>query len=544
MTSKTLWIVAALVLSAVVWFGMLGYRDLADPDEGRYAEIPAAMVNASDWVTPRLNGILYFEKPPLQYWATAAIYTVFGQSATTARLWTALAGFALIVIASSLTLALFGTRAAIIAWCLTISGFMFITSGHMLSLDMSLALFVNAALACLIMSRTRPAGSRSPGHWMTLGWVFLALGTLTKGPVAVVLVAGPVAIYMLWQRDWSLIRHCFRPLDLLLYLLITVPWFVAVDVRHPGFANFFFIHENFQRYTSTIHSREGPIYYFAALLVVGAFPWIVASLGSLIRPGFKWKPQPGVGFEPVRLLWLFVVFVVAFFTISQSKLPGYVLPVFPALAVISAGRLAKLNRVAPEYWLMVVPGLALFFGAPAVRLLDGAHFSAGQWLNYAQWIRPAGLALFAAAVALFILRRRPIAAYLVAALLTLSCFRLLELGFDSLSESRSGRAVAEAIMRSVPAGTPVYSYGTYSESSAFYLGSPVQLIDYGGELTFGQEMEPGKVLPDYEAFLKRWRAEKRAALIWNRNLADRLNLVELEAQIVYKGPKRMVIIKS
>ena len=145
------------------------------------------------------------------------------------------------------------------------------------------------------------------------GWAALALATLTKGLVAVVLPAATVVVYSLWQRDWGLWKNLHLFKGLLLFLLITAPWFVAVSIVNPEFAEFFFIHEHFERYTSEVHNREGPIYYFIPVLLLGVSPWIVTSLRSLVSPGFGLLPDKPGQFDPQRFMWTFVVVTFCFF---------------------------------------------------------------------------------------------------------------------------------------------------------------------------------------------------------------------------------------
>ena len=281
----------AILLCAVLWFGMLGQRDLFDPDEGRYAGIPAAMVDSGDWLTPRLNDFKYFEKPVLQYWGTAVAFKLFGKSNASARLWTALLGFAAALFSMLVAFRLYGGRAAIYTFLLGISYLMVVAFGHYLTLDMALSAFLVMGIGSLVIAHSSQTGEKQARNWMLAGWFALALATLTKGLVAVVLPAATVVLYSLWQRDWSLWKnlHIFK--GILLFLVVTAPWFIAVSVVNPEFAEFFFIHEHFDRYTSEVHNREGPIYYFVPYLLLGVAPWLITSLRSLVTPGFKWLPD-------------------------------------------------------------------------------------------------------------------------------------------------------------------------------------------------------------------------------------------------------------
>jgi len=541
---ETFSLVTAFILSGVLWFGLLGYRDLVDPDEGRYAQIPAAMESTGDWLTPRLNDFKYFEKPVLQYWATAVIYKLLGKNNATARLWTALTGFALALVAAIIAFRLHGRNAAIFAYLITISSMMFVVFGHLLTLDMALSAFMVTGIGSLVIAQHGDVSKAWTRNWMLLAWSALALGTLTKGPVAVVLPAGAVVLYSIWQRDITLWKrlHLFK--GLLLFLLITSPWFIAVSMANSEFAEFFFIHEHFDRYTSQVHKRDGPVYFFVPYLLLGLSPWLIISLKSLLTPGFKWRPDNPGEFDAHRFLWTFAVFTFVFFSLGQSKLPGYILPMLPVLAVLSGAHLSRLEHVSADRWVMAALGITMLVAAFGIERLASDRYPLEQWQSYAPWLMASGLLFLLAAVGLTVLKKQPILAVATAAMLSLGALQLLVLGFNSLSETRSGRIVADVIAESVPAGTPVFSFGTLSESAAFYLESSFTLVEYTGELKMGIEQEPDKYISSFNEFVGKWQRLEQAVLIINSSTSKEYDLSVLAGKVVYKGPKRMVIIKS
>ena len=192
-----------ILLCAVLWFGTLGQRDLFDPDEGRYAGIPAAMVDSGDWLTPRLNDFKYFEKPVLQYWGTAVSFKLLGKSNFSARLFTAMLGFSVALFSMFVAFRLYGRQAAIFTFLLCISYLMVVAFGHYLTLDMALSAFLVMGIGSLVVAHAGQPGEAHTRNWMLIGWAALALATLTKGLIAVVLPAATVVVYSLWQRDWA-----------------------------------------------------------------------------------------------------------------------------------------------------------------------------------------------------------------------------------------------------------------------------------------------------------------------------------------------------
>src|SRR5439155_6545443 len=224
-------------------------------DEARYGEISREMAQSGDWLTPRLNGFKYFEKPPLQYWAGAAALKVFGQHDWAARLWTgllALAGVALTFYAGR---RLFGAPAGALAAAVLAGCPLFLALGQLNTLDMGVSVFLSAAVFAFAIAQTAD-GERARRRWMLAGWAACGLAVLSKGLIGIVLPAASVALYILVRRDWTLLRRLELIRGAVLFLAITAPWFVAVSLRNPEFAHFFFVQEHWLRFTTTMHHRS------------------------------------------------------------------------------------------------------------------------------------------------------------------------------------------------------------------------------------------------------------------------------------------------
>jgi 4-amino-4-deoxy-L-arabinose transferase-like glycosyltransferase len=184
---------------SLVWLATLASRPLFNPDEGRYAEIPREMQSGGDWVIPHLNGLDYIEKPPLQYWATAAAYQVLGVSEFSARLYTALTALATIALIGFLAARLWGAGAGWRAAAVLSGMFMFVVLGQLMTLDMSLTFWMAASLTGFLLAQQAQSGER---RWMLFAWAAAALGVMTKGLVAAAIPAAALVIYSLWMRDF------------------------------------------------------------------------------------------------------------------------------------------------------------------------------------------------------------------------------------------------------------------------------------------------------------------------------------------------------
>src|SRR5258706_1733329 len=184
-SASRLWILLAVF--AAGWFCNLGYRHLIKPDEGRYAEIPREMVASGDWLTPRLNGYKYFEKPALQYWITAAAFTAFGPHEWAARLWPALTGFLGVLLVFLAGKRLFSPPAGLWGAAVAASSAIYASIGHLLTLDMALCVFMSASVFAFAVAQRDPAGEAERRRWMLLAWAAAALAVLSKGLVGIVL---------------------------------------------------------------------------------------------------------------------------------------------------------------------------------------------------------------------------------------------------------------------------------------------------------------------------------------------------------------------
>lgn len=536
--------ITLVVVAAVVWFTLLGHRDLFEEDEGRYAEIPREMVASGDWLTPRLDGFKYFEKPAFQYWLTAVGYKLFGENNATARLWPAVSGFACALFIWYLGARVFNPDAGYYGFILSISSLMFVTLGHFLTLDMTVSVFMVIGIGALAIAQNDRQNQAGVRNWMLLAWAALAGAVLTKGLIGVVLPGATVLVYSLWQRDFALWKHLHIFKGILLLLALTVPWFWAVSNSNAEFARFFFIHEHFERYTSTVHKREGSILYFVPVFIVGITPWLVISLGALLKPGFSWRPAMDVGFNPIRFFWVFIVLTFVFFSAGQSKLPAYILPILPVVALLAGVKLSKHADTRGDAWaLLVIAGLCLVIGIVITRFA-GESVSVENLQRYRWWVIPAALTLFVGAAALFRTESQPRRNIAIAGLCALSAFQLLLLGSQELEPFRSSADIAGVIRANDLADVPVYSVNRdYPQSLPFYLGKTIRLVGYRGELSMGIDAEKGKWLASAEQFMQHWQSEAQAVAVFDDISYRYFSDMGMTMRIIYQAPGKIVVAK-
>jgi len=532
-----------LFVLGVVWFGNLEYRKLALADEGRYAEIPREMVASGDWTTPRLNGLKYFEKPALQYWATATAYSLFGQHHWTARLWVALTGFFGILAAYFAGRRLFGPQAGLYSALVLSSSLLYVGMGHMNTLDMGVAFFMGLGLNAFLLAQHAGASRRENLIWMHVVWASLALSVLSKGLIGLVLPGAVLVLYTLIQRDWGLWRRLHLMSGLVLFLAISAPWFVAVSLANPEFFSFFFIHEHFERFLTKVHQRYEPWWYFIPILMAGILPWLVPAFDALWR---AWKIDgERKNFQVGRFLLIWAAFIFFFFSISSSKLPSYILPIFPALALLTGRHLARLSGKALFWQILPVAILAfigLWLSARAVNLA-GEESSRQAYAQYGMWAAWTAAFWLTGTLAGLILayRQRIQPAIIAIALTALLAMQSIISGHDLLSRTTSTYHLAQQVKPHLKPGVPFYSVGIYEQTLPFYLDRTLTLVDYQDEMAFGIEQEPHKWIADIPSFEQKWRLEAYALAIMNPETYQQLKAHGMPMKEIARDTRRVVV---
>ena len=325
---------AALVLAAtVVWLAATAWlRPLMLPDEGRYAGVAWEMLRSGNWLTPTLDGLPFFHKPPLFYWISAAALQVFGLHEGAARAASLVGGtvvaFALYLFARRW----YGRGTARAALLVLLTQPLIFIASQFANLDMLVAGCIGTTVL-LLAHTVLSAEQGAPARWALLAaWSFAALGVLAKGLIGVVLPALVVIAWLVATRRLRPVPSLLSVPGLLLFLAIAAPWFVAMEVRYPDFLHYFFVVQQFQRFSASGFNNVEPFWFYPAVLAVFGLPWVA----WLVRARtLAWWTDPERG--ALRLLmglWLLVV--VVFFSLPQSKLIGYVLPAVPPLALLIA----------------------------------------------------------------------------------------------------------------------------------------------------------------------------------------------------------------
>ncbi|MFM0286718.1 glycosyltransferase family 39 protein [Paraburkholderia megapolitana] len=543
-------ILLLVIALAVIWFVPLGWRHLIPSDEGRYAEMAREMLVTGDWITPRYNAYKYFEKPPLQTWANALTFAWFGIGEWQARLYTALTGFAGVLLIGFTGARVFNAATGVFAAVVLSSSPYWNLMGHFNTLDMGLSFWMELTLCALLLAQRPNLPSSSARLWMWVCWISMALAVLSKGLIGVILPGAVLVIYTLVARDWALWKRLYLVSGLILFFAVATPWFVLVQQRNPEFLNFFFIVQQFDRYLTPEQNRPGPIYYFAAVMLVGFLPWLSVAVQS-VRHALRMPRQPN-GFSPALVMLVWSAFIFVFFSVSHSKLVSYTLPIAPPLALLIGMYLPLVPRATFRRHLA---GYAVFFvvaafGAMFLYWAGDARNPNALYREFQLWVYAAlGVAFVLTLVALWINRRSRAGIFGATATFGLAWLLFGTIGgtgHEVFGRLSSGAPIAPAIKAAIaklPPDTPFYSVDVLDHTLPFYIDHTMIMVQHADELAFGISVEPQKWVPTVEAWIPRWEADRYALALMSPARYDQLLAQHVPMQVVVRDPRRVIVEK-
>lgn len=517
---------ALAILALVLFFGGLGSYPLLEPDEGRYAEIPREMLARGDFVTPRLNGALYFEKPPLYYWLNAAALSLPGRPEVLCRLFSALFGLGCVGLAwllgRSIGGSIGGPRVGLTAAIVLGSSPLWAALSRANIIDVTLAFFLSATLTCFWLAQEREKGERGERLLWYGMFAAAALATLTKGLIGFLIPGAVIFLYLLLARRWRLLLRVPWIGGIALFLVIAAPWHVLAAQRNPDFLWFYFVHEHLLRYTTSEAKRQAPAWFFVGILAVGLIPWsgVLPAAARLYRRG--WRGQGRLRDERPGLIFLacWALFILLFFSASQSKLVPYILPGIPPLAVLAALALQEAETdPRTRVWVRVGGAigaalLAVLAAALLLAALGTIRTGVGPLPNVLVFAMPT---LAAGLLSVWLWgsgRLRSLAALAVApALLVLG----LVAAAPRASLLLSTGPIARFLVPRLAPGDEVYAYRCYPQTLPIYLRRLVGVVEYKGELDFGirhlAPEERARRYPTAAEFRPLWSSGKTVYLV-------------------------------
>lgn len=492
----------------------LGRHPLIDPDEGRNAEVGREMAATNDYVVPRLDGLPYLDKPVLFFALEAAVMEILGPTELSARLPSLAFAVLTALLAGWFARELWGASAGTTAATAALAAPLTIAFARTVIFDSLLAFFVT--LACVgfyVAIEKRGAKAFGALTWGCVAWGAIALGVLAKGPIAVALPLMVAVPFGVWRRQTSAV---FPLAGIAICMALIAPWIAAMSRAIPEFLHYALVTETWGRLTSGTLRRTGPPWYFVPYLVGGMFPWSIVAMAGWWN-GRKLRSPDGALDPRVVFLVLWIAVPFLFFSLSQSKRPGYVLPLVPAVALLVAGQWKKDDGPLPgvRAGAVALAAAGLVFGVVAVAIRPPGSASP----ELARLIpgtagAVAAILLAAAALAGLGARRRRIA--LVGLAIPSLFLPLLAAPIMSQAAAeRSTRVLARRIVSGFPAGIDVAAVSTFPPSLAFYLGRHVLVASDN----------PLELTSNYvAASFRRWSGDERSPLrrrAWLGEAAER-----------------------
>ena len=483
-----------LLIPLILYIGLLGIMPQMEPDEARYSLIPSAMNQSGNYVTPHIKNVVYLEKPPLVYWATAMSFKVFGENDFSARLFTALCAWGCILLTYFIGKHFRDEKTGIYAAALlTISAFPF-ALGRINILDMPMTFFLCLSIWLGYLSLTE----EKKKYLYYLFYFSCALAFLTKGVIGVVFPFTILVLWLIWIGKWRQMWQLFSPIGILIFLIVVCPWLILAQKENSDFLWFFFVREHFLRFTTKMHGKTEPFYFYLPIIIAGTIPWSVYLIKA-------WKEKSDKEWlfskEENKLLAVWILFLFLFYTFSSSKLATYIAPLFIPLALF-AGRifcryeedfLEVIGKRKIFYKIAVILQSLLIIIALIIPLMLKQYSDAEKGLVVMisdNWWLYILLPLLAAVLMIFLpdliarkLRRGWfLTIYLLCALFLASVLLPVT---DFLAPYRSARVAKEPILKFVPAGQDLYQYRENFYGIEFYNKIRTPIVEDFGELVEG-----------------------------------------------------------
>jgi 4-amino-4-deoxy-L-arabinose transferase-like glycosyltransferase len=475
-------ILTLCVLCLVVFFFQLGSHPLWDVDEGRHAATSKDMVLSGDWVTTRMNGKNFYDKTALFNWFVALSFLVFGFTEFAARMPAALLGLGAVLVTYLLGRRLFGSRVGLLGGVVLATSPEYIILSRSVIHDISLAFFITLAL-CFFYAAF--GGQRQRRINLFLFYAALGLAVLAKGPIGILLPGLIIGLFLLVKGRLDFLKEMSLGWGVLIFLAVAAPWYVLISIRNEDYVSYFFLKQNFGNFLSKVQAHHPEhFYYYIPVLLGGMLPWSFFIPLAVVRPlrqGLR-KLDDGVLF---LLLWFSVIFF--FFSAANSKLGTYILPAFPAVALL-VGRLwdeimttagAGLRKgigwsLAPLPVLFLAATIYIMVKRPEARKLQTYY---GMSLQDMSGLLIALTVILFIALLFFILRKYWSAFSALAATFAVGMLFFIVAYAPILDSYRSTRLLAEEMDRELSPGEPLVFFLKLWDSALFYTSRRVTVLN-------------------------------------------------------------------
>jgi len=510
----------------------IGGHALFTPDEGRYSEIAREMVVTGDYITPRLNGVAFLDKPVLYYWLQASAIQLFGLKEWALRFWPAFMGVLGCVLTYFTGRTLFNRRTGILAAVILATSPLYYGAAHYANLDLEVAVLISITLFFSVLALHAESTKRQVLFFI-LAYIFCGLAALTKGLIGIVFPAMIMGLWILMLNRFHVIKQMRLVTGLILFLAITIPWYYLVQQANPEFLHFFFVTQQISRFlTHGDFNNKTALWFYIPVVLAGFFPWSFFAIQAVIKNvKAVWNDRKSHSAELFLLLWLVLIFI--FFSIPTSKTVGYIIPIFPALALM-------VGHYLDSQWEM---GLTKSFKAGVIGFVIASYIfsmaaSTITWLSLLPITKAAipyltlasSAFLIAATIAWKLLKKGKsarifycIAAMAVTGLLILSAS-------TGVINDKSIKPVALSLKPKLKPTDEMVAYYKYYQDLPIYLERRITIVadwtapdiikkdNWLREMWFGMPFQNTKDwLINDEAFWQRWNSNKRLFVIMNKD---------------------------
>lgn len=527
-----------------LYLAHLGAYHLMDPDEGRYNQIPREMILSGDFITPHLNGVEYFEKPIFQYWFTAIMMKIFGFGEFTGRILPALSGIGCVALAGFLGTMMYSKKVGLLASAILATSCLNLVVSSINILDMALTLFMTS---CMVFFYAFERTEKK--KWLIAFYIAMGFGVLTKGLVAIILPFGILFWYVIFTKRPRLFLKLFYLPGILAFLIVTVPWFYLVCQANHDFFYFFFIREHFLRFTTKMHDRFQPWWFFMPFVIIGMLPWTGFLVSLFNKRGvIRQTTSERNRFDIIYLLlWFFIIFI--FYSISDSKLVPYIMPCWMPLAILIAASIKRFE--VANSWLSHSFFINSFLSLAFVFALVGYVLSS-NYLTIDEFIAEGGLltaSLFIGTIAsIFVWLKTKRFRCTVSVLCIMGFF--FGLGLHDVQEqvhnNQSAYYVSQKINELQPQNALIVNYGDFYHGVPYYTNQRVALADFKGELEFGSTHPSGAGwFFNGNELNNLWNSPKRIIIVVKDRYKDKcLNVLTSPAKQVFTEGAYTILINK
>lgn len=518
----------ALLIFYLLW---LGSYPLFTPDEGRYSEVAREMITTGDFITPRVDGVAFLDKPILYYWLQATAIKLFGIKEWALRLFPVLIGIVGCIVTYICGRCLFERRTGLLSAIILGTTPLYFGSAHYANLDLEVAVFISCTLFCFITAIQTTQQNR--GYFLFASYFFAALAFLTKGLIGIAFPCMIIGSWMVLLWRFELFKKIHLGKGITLFLLMVLPWYLLVQKANPEFFRYFFLTQQVSRFLSAgVFNNRTPCWFYVPILLIGFFPWTI-FLVQMFKNNVVhiWHAHQKYATELFLLLWFTIIFI--FFSIPHSKMIGYILPVFPPLALLTGHYLSQCwEQVRKKNLYLNILSFVALCTLFVVILL---RLPSTQWLDFSPNFHSYLLAIsmvfiLSTIISLLLLKTKTLLPFFIMCTASTVTFLLiLTMGAKHLNQNSTKSFIAplQTIMQP---GDEIISYFKYYQDLPLYLGHRITIVaDWNSsqietkdnwirELSYGRAYQnTNDWLIDEKIFWQRWASAKRVFVFINVN---------------------------